>query len=304
MRQPQSKSHIGPSLLVFVAAAFWGLYWLPLRSIEGVGITTIWAVIAVYLIPFICMLPLLVARVRTTRSHWLALSVIAVPIGAGLAFYAMAFLYTSVMRTTLLFYLTPIWSTLLAMIFLGEKTVTRRWVAMAVGFLGLAIMLLDGSSSSTDGFNRGDVAAILAGVLWGFGTVMVRKSPQISAIDIVPAQYFFAVVVSGLFLLWETDPIVIPTTRQWLDAMPYLVGFYVIIMLPSLYICIRCSQILSPGRVGILMMSEVLVAGISATLLAGESLTSQELIATTLILCAGALEVTTPTRSLPAKAMG
>ena len=31
-------------------------------------------------------------------------------------------------------------------------------------------------------------------------------------------------------------------------------------VLPTLYICARAAQVLSPGRVGILMMSEVLVA--------------------------------------------
>jgi len=42
------------------------------------------------------------------------------------------------------------------------------------------------------------------------------------------------------------------------------------------------------------MMSEVLVAGISAPLLAGEIITAKEWLATALIVFAATLEITTP----------
>ncbi len=297
MRQLIGNSNVGPGVLVFIAAGLWGLYWLPLRNIESTGISPGWAVIAVYLVPFLFLIPFAALRFSSIRTHWFAMTVIALPVGAGLACYATAFLYTTVMRTTLLFYLTPVWSTLLAIIFLNEKTGLRRWLAIGIGFSGLAIMVVDtGNNSTVSDFNRGDLAAILAGMLWGFGTVMLRKTPHLPAFDLVPLQYFFALLVSGVFL-WVYPGIEtasVPTTQQWLAAMPSLFIFYVLIMLPSLYICIRCAQILSPGRVGILMMSEVLVAGISATWLAGESLTAREVLATALILCAGVMEVTTP----------
>ena len=85
----------------------------------------------------------------------------------------------------------------------------------------------------------------------------------------------------------------IPTSAAWLASLPWLIGFYVVIFLPSLYLCIRGAQLLSPGRVGILMMSEVLVAGISAPLLAGEVISSTEWVATALIVLAAVIEITT-----------
>ena len=45
------------------------------------------------------------------------------------------------------------------------------------------------------------------------------------------------------------------------------------------------------------MMSEVLVAGITAPLLAGETLSGRELVAAALIILAGVIEVTRPEQS-------
>lgn len=136
--------------------------------------------------------------------------------------------------------------------------------------------------------------ALLSGICWGAGTVLIRKSPQIDPMDIVPMQYIFAVIISVIFLIMATTTTSLPapTSSAWLAAMPYLIGFYVLIILPTLYICVRSSQVISPGRAGLLMMSEVLVAGISAPLIAGESLTAREFIAAVFIIAAAIIEIT------------
>ncbi len=283
------------SILAFTAAAFWGLYWWPLREIEAVGITAEWSVIAVYLIPLIFISPVTYIYRRSIRENRRELLFIGLAAGIGLACYATAFLYTSIVRTVLLFYMMPVWATLMAIVFLNEKNSPRRWIAMLVGFAGLALMLGTGSNSAvSEPFNIGDLIALMSGIAWGAGTVLIRRWPHIEPLSILPGQYFFAMATGVVFLLTLTADRSIPDASAWMQAMPYLIGFYVLIVLPTLYICARVAQILSPGRVGILMMSEVLVAGITAPLIAGESLTAIELIAAGLILFAGVIEVTTP----------
>ncbi len=282
------------SILVFIAAAFWGLYWWPLRAIEAIGITRQWSVVAVYLIPLLALLPLTIVKRKTIYQNRHALLFIGAAAGAGLSCYATAFLYTTVVRTVLLFYMMPVWATLMAIVFLKEPNSMRRWLAMLTGFCGLALMLFTGSESGAETrvpFNIGDFIALLSGIFWGMGTVLMRRSPTIEAMTIVPAQYLFAFLISVFFLLTLSPAITPPPADAWLKAMPYLIGFYVCVILPTLYICARSSQVISPGRVGILMMSEVLVAGISAPLLAGESLSVTEIIAALLIILAGVIEV-------------
>ena len=58
-----------------------------------------------------------------------------------------------------------------------------------------------------------------------------------------------------------------------------------------LYLTIWPAMRLSPGRVGLLLMSEVVVGVGSAALLAGEPFGLRELSGTLLILAAGAVEV-------------
>lgn len=283
---------------VFVAAGLWGLYWLPLRHIDSHGINGLWAVLAAYLIPLLALLPLALLRRRQIAANASGIALISLFLGAGLACYTSAFLYTSIMRTTLLFYLTPVWSTLLGIVLLGEKPAWQRWSAMIIGFSGLSFMVIAGNDQqSAGGFNHGDVLALLSGVLWGAGTVLVQRDQHIDSVDVVPAQYFFATLLSALALLAGGEILNPPSTAAWSAAMPWLIGYFVLIMLPSLYVCVHAAKILSPGRVGILMMSEVLVAGISAPLLAGETLSPVEWLAGALIVLAGLLEISTPVAS-------
>lgn len=290
------RSQLTHSVLAFIAAAFWGLYWLPLRKIEEAGITPAWSIFAIYCLPLIFLVPLIIVRRRSLFKNRRSLSFIGLTIGAALACYATAFLQTSVLRTVLLFYMTPVWATLLSIVLLGEKIALRRWLAVATGLGGMALMLGTTDQSGTHYFGAGETIAILAGLFWALGSVLIRKSPHIDATDIVPVQYFFAMLISALFIMlsgtegFDTPPLL----SSWLNAMPYIAGFYIVIILPTIFVCIQAAQVLSPGRVGILMMSEVLVAGISAPLLAGETVSGREWIAAALIIIAGIIEVSTP----------
>ena len=243
------------------------------------------------------LLPLFVVRRKPLRNNAGTTLLIGAAIGGGLAFYAIAFLYTTILRTTLLFYMTPVWSTLLSMIILKENISPRRWIAILVGLAGVALIIFSSNpTASGQGINRGDVFALLSGVSWGFGTVLIKKSQHIEATDIVLSQYLCATVIS-LIVLTSTvgsPDFHIPTLSQLKAAMPYITGFYVLIILPGLYITTRISQIISPGRVGILMMSEVLVAAISAPLIAGEVISLTEWGAGLLIVTATLIEVFSP----------
>ncbi len=294
-----SQAYLRHSILAFCAAAFWGLYWLPLRKIEDAGISAAWSTFAIYLAPVIFLIPLCVVRRHALRRDWRSLGIIGIFIGTALACYAIAFLHTTVLRTVLFFYSTPVWSTLLGIAFLNERNNIRRWTAIVVGFIGLGLMLYTAESTTTTGFGFGDAIALLSGLCWGAGTVLIRKSPQIDAMDIVPIQYIFAMLISLAFIVFSTDTAnrTIPPLDAWLSVAPYIFGFYIIIILPTIFICLRAAQVLSPGRIGILMMSEVLVAGITAPLLAGETLSGRELVAAALIILAGVIEVTRPEQS-------
>jgi len=279
--------------VLFFTTALWGIFWLPLRKIEANGIPGIWAVIGIYLVPLTIMLPLVVYRRKSLLQHKRAVTIAGMAIGLGLCFYAVALLHTSIIRTILLFYMTPIWATLLAWLILKEKPNTTRWFAIGIGLAGVVLILSTKSSTgTTTALNIGDLLALLAGFSWGYGTVALKQNPHVPAIDVVPSQYLWACIAAVFAALMLPGTATAPSAEQWINALPIIVGFFVLLLLPSIYICTRISQILSPGRVGILMMSEVLVAVISASLLTGETILPMEWIAGTLIVLATVVEVT------------
>ncbi len=84
-------------------------------------------------------------------------------------FYALS--RVTVGEVTAITYLTPLFGTVGAIIFLGEKVRARRWTALAVGFIGALIILRPGFSE----INFGHVAALLSSVSGGFSAILVKQ---------------------------------------------------------------------------------------------------------------------------------
>ena len=135
----------------------------------------------------------------------------------------------------------------------------------------------------------------IAGIAWGAGAAYSRLRGDLPPADTSACVYFLSFVLAiALIGPLAGGSYAVPDFSAWLAATPVAMGFSILIFMPTLYIIIWCTQHLSPGRVGILMMSEVLVAAISAPLLAGELLTLQEWLGGSLIVGAGVLEVLSP----------
>lgn len=109
------------------AGAAWGIFWIPLRALDDAGVAGTWAVVFFYVLPAFLLLPVIFLRRRHILDGGWPLQVAGMLAGVALVCYAGALIFTEVVRATLFFYLTPIWSTVLARIVLGEP------VTMPVG---------------------------------------------------------------------------------------------------------------------------------------------------------------------------
>lgn len=292
--QPLERWRAAPSVIVFLGASVWGLFWLPLRAIDEAGLSGPWAIVAINVIPALFLLPVALCRRAALHAEGRAVVLIGLFIGAGLVFYSLGLIYTSIVRATLLYYLTPIWSTLFARVILGERVTFWRWLAIVIGFVGLFVILGLEDIGQAD-INRGDVMGFLSGILWGIGATYMRKYDHIPVVDTAFTQYVCSAIVGlGLVLLLLGPETRMPGMDEWRAAAPAAVSFAMLVLLPSVFMIFWGAQRLSPGRVGILMMSEVLVACLSAPLLAGEALGVRELAGAVLILGAGAIELMSP----------
>ena len=129
------------SLALFLSAAAWGLYWFPLRAIENAGLSGSWSVVFFNACPLIVLLPWLVIHYRKVIGIAGPTLLAAIMIGMAFTLYSNGLVETTIVRATMLYYLTPVWSTLIGVIWLSEPLTRARIIAIGVAFLGLFLLL-------------------------------------------------------------------------------------------------------------------------------------------------------------------
>ena len=278
-----------------LAGAIWGLYWIPVRALHDAGIQGLWATAVFYLVPFILMLPIGLLRWRQIISAGWMMQVIAIIGGLCLVLYSTAFLYTDVIHATLLYYLTPIWSALLARAWLKEPITRDRTLAIILGTAGLLIILnLDQGLPLPR--NPGDWMALVSGLIWAlFANVMRRNESSYNTVDVLFSWFFWGTIIAvalGLLqILDRPDP---PSAEQIITVLPWLLPVVIFLIIPGFYAITWGVPLLNPGTVGVLFMTEISVGAISAALLTNEPFGFREILGVILITAAGLTEVVIP----------
>jgi len=279
------------SLIIVVSSCAWGLYWLPLRSIEQSGIVGSWSIVLVNACPLLILVPLIFFNLDKIKKYPKPIFFAGIMIGAAFTFYANGLVETSVIRATLLFYLSPIWSTIIGIIWLNERLTIARVISIIVALIGIIFLLYDFRDQETVILNFGDFSSILSGLFWALGASILKKWSNLPIIPLTAIVYFSTTSLSILLAI-VVYKAPIPSLALIGQNFPIAFIWSVIVLLPSFCIIFRISQILFPGRVGILMMSEVAVAVISAKiLLPEEQMVVLQWIGALAILLAGVVEI-------------
>ena len=270
-------------LIIFLASSFWGVLWVPMRHIEAMGLSGLWVVVLFHFLPALAMLPLIVRTAPSSRRDWGRAALAGALMGAGFALYALGLVVASVTKTVILFYMTPIWSTVIAYFVLRERAGWGRWLAIAAALVGCA--LVTGVSRDELRFDPADLLGLLSGLFWALGSVMIRRYDGLDFVTVSFLQYLSGGIMALLAALYLGDPL--PQLNAFLQAIPPAFLASVVVFLPSVLLIFRIMQYVSPGLVGILMLSEALVAAVSAAFWLGETLSSTQWIGVGAILTTG-----------------
>ena len=111
-------SYATPVILAFVAAALWGLWWVPVRWLQTQGLDGAQGGLVLTAGGMLGGLVLVLLRpdcLRLPRRAWIG----AALVGVAFTTYSAALNYTDVVRAILLFYLAPVWSKIIERVFLG-----------------------------------------------------------------------------------------------------------------------------------------------------------------------------------------
>ena len=286
----QDRINAIATLVVAGFGLLWGFYWVPVRAMVDHGLPGAWGTVLATVTAAIVLAPLVALRWRALlRADKVGLLSVAAG-GAAFTLYSIGLVYGRVAIIILLYFLTPVWSVLIARYVMGWHTPALRIVAIFIGIAGLLVML---SAGGTLPIPRGvgEWMSLIAGILWAAGTTGIRVR---SDLGVIPATFVFAIgaTLAGLALAPFFEPFPTLSLRDnGVGLLSLALATGVLWWGVSLAALMWATMRLDPARVGILMQTEVIVGAVSAALLAGEHLATLEIIGGGMVVAAGLLEV-------------
>jgi drug/metabolite transporter (DMT)-like permease len=284
-----ARTSLLASAIVLGSGIIWGFYWLPVRALGEMGLGGAWGTVAITLAAAALIFPFVVTR-RKAFAEANTIAVLSIAIGgAAFALYSIGLVYGRVAIIILLWFLSPVWSILIGRYLMGWSVPRMRLAAVAVGLVGLIVMLrAEGGIPVPRGV--GEWMSLIGGFLWSLSNTGIRAK---SAIEPLASAFIFAcgAVITALAAAPLLEPFPILTAINPMSAIGIAVlagGLWWGLAQAAL---MWATMRLDPARISILLMTEVLVGATSAALIAGESLHRMEIAGGAMVLCAGLLEV-------------
>jgi drug/metabolite transporter (DMT)-like permease len=269
--------------LLFGATA-WGIIWHPYRLLDQAGLSGIFASVATYSLALALGVILFWRGRHGLFMRPLAILPLALAAGWTNLSYVLAVIDGEVMRVLLLFYLSPLWTLLLARLLLEERAGKRGLLAIALSLSGAFVMLW----RPVEGLPLPRTPAEWLGLSSGFGfaltNVLTRRAVHLSLEEKSLAVWIGVVVLALAFLPLDRAPL--PEMSQInLQHWLMMLGIGVILMLTTLLVQYGITHTLVT-RASVIFLFELVVAAISSYLLAGESLSAREWIGGAMIIAA------------------
>ena len=278
-------------LLLAVVVAGWGLSWPSVKIAVGEiepwtfrAVTVCGGGILLLLIAGALKLPL-----RLPAGTWRPLAVSSVfNIVGWHLFSAFGILHMGSGHAALIAYSMPLWAAIAGIYLLGERLTARRCAVMALGMVGIVILLPDGSDP-WDGSFIGIGLMLCAAISWAIGVVHFKSVHWPAPIVVIAAwQHLIgglpmAMIAAGLGFQDLTQ-----VSSNAVAAMLFLIAGPIALCTVAWYKVVT----LFPTRVSSLGSLLVPVVGVvSGSLILDEPLGLRELAAMALICGAVALEL-------------
>lgn len=279
-----------PTFLVVSVGALWGVYWMPLRQLEAVIKAGPWVTFAAVAIGCLGLAPFgWKGRQRLKASKKRALLSVALG-GASFVLYSNGLLYGRVAVVILLFYLTPIWSTLIVRYWLGWSVSRWRYWALIFALLGISLVLCSDQGSLPLPQSIGEWQGLLSGLLWSVASTGIHVHSRTRAVETNFVFCAGGTVMAGILALLLGDLGFQGAVREPLAALGWMFFLGLGWWAASLSAFIWATQKMEPARIGILLMSEVIVGTASAIVFAAEPFNLLMGLGAMLVITAGILE--------------
>ena len=288
MRHPH---HFKIAIALAISAGAWGIYWLPQRILEEGGLTGGWGTIAQMIIGVTILLPIAIWRKMKGKTTGLEIPLTGFLIGGGFICYALSFLLTDVVRALILFYMTPIWTTIFEILFLKKKPGLERVLTLSLALGGLWIVFSKQTIIPLPE-NLGDWLALAGGALFSAGLVRLELIKTDGVFPIIFSFFFFGSIfniVAGFLLKEYLGPV--PPIEAFVSMALFLIIISVFYFIPTGIVIFWSPSKLGAGLCSILFLSEIVVGVITSSILTNEPFGWREITGSTLIVVGGVLAV-------------
>jgi len=279
-------------------AMCWGIIWYPYRIMNDAGVSGITSSFYTYMIAIILGATLFAKHWRS--AFILPKSAIWLCIIAGWTnlSYVLAVIDGEVMRVMLLFYLSPLWTLILAHFWLKETISKAGFISIGIAMLGAYIMLADPFNRQSNFLplpqNQSEWLALSAGIGFSFTNVITRKSVHLSLAAKSMLVWVGVAAISLLFIAFQG----LFGTNSYFPSPDFFnlnnwltMGFIVLLLMAATFFVQYGVTKITASRASVLFLFELVVAAIAAYYLANEAMMLNELIGGGFIILAGLLAV-------------
>ena len=283
--------HYSISFALLIAAGMWGLFWIPQRALESGGLTGGWATISQMFIPFLILLPVSLWRKYKGQSFGLEYPIIGLLFGAGIACYANSFLLTDVVRALILFYITPVWTTLFEVIFLRHMPRYYRYLTLVLALSGVWIVFGQDAVIPIP-HNSGDWIALLGGIFIAASAVRMEVKKPDGIFPILFSFFFYGSLFTLIQSFFMRDYLGhAPSLDSWVSMMPWLILITLLFHIPTNIVILGAPSRIGASLFSIIILFELVVGSFSAALLTDEIFGWREALGSSFIILAGLTEI-------------
>lgn len=277
-----------PEGILLLAAAIWGLGWIPLQHFSGQGLRGMPVVLATYGLLCTVALPLLIWQRRAWWPQRYALLAIGLFGGWATAGLVGALSEGEVVRAMLLFYLAPVWAMLGGWLVLGERLTFLRVGALLLAMVGIGLTL-GVSRDSFSALGASDWLALSAGLAFAINNLATRHADRIPLASKTVAAFVGSAVLAWLFCTVEGNSL--PPMDLTLWAKVALFGvFWLVAMGAAQYGFTHVEA----SRAAVLAVVELVAAVLSAAWLGDRELGLREWCGGALVLVAAVIAARPP----------
>lgn len=259
--------------------------WYPLRLLDTGGLGGLWQTLTIYGGTLVAALPLMRGRWAEPARHPFALLVLALASGWCNTAFILAILDGTVVRVLLLFYLSPVWATLLAVVVLGERPRPLAILALLLALFGAVIMLWSPELAQPWPLARGDWLALSSGMAFALANVATRYLDGVSVQVKTVSSWVGVIGVAGVLIALTATAPGHAAWPVWLGAL--LLGAVGIVVM-SLAVLYGVTH-MPVHRSSVILLFEIVIGSASSLWLTHEVVQARDWIGGGLIVLAAVL---------------